>query len=122
MERIVYLKLAGAEYPLLFSMQALVELCEKYGSLKEAMDQMGQDSSYQTMFEIAEIFSKAAADYCAFHKKKARQLHAEELRFGNPFELGGGRLYGVLMDCIGKGAQQTVEAEDDAKNAEAAQG
>jgi hypothetical protein len=122
MERIVYLNLAGVKYPLLFSMQALVELCEKYGSLKEAMEQMGKDNSYQTVFDVAEIFSKAAVEYCAFHKKKARQLHAEELRFGNPFELGGGKLYGALMDCIGKGAQQTVEAEGDTKNAEAAQG
>ena len=59
MNRIVSLKLAGETYPLLFSMQALVEICEKYNSLKEALELMGTDASYQTLFEVAVILSRS---------------------------------------------------------------
>ncbi len=121
MNRIVSLKLAGETYPLLFSMQALVEICEKYNSLKEALELMGTDASYQTLFEVAVILSRSGADYLKARKKRAPRLTAEQLTFGNPFEIGGGALYNAVISCIETGAKQTVEAEESPKNAETAQ-
>ncbi len=121
MNRIVMLELAGEKYPLLFSMQALIEICEKYGSLKEALDLMSSDPAFQVQFDMAVVLSKSGADYMKLKKEAAPQLTAEQLTFANPFEIGAGKLYAVIISCIEAGAKQTVEAEESPKNAETAQ-
>lgn len=122
MDRVVYMKLAGGKYPLLFSMGALIEICEKYNSLQEAIDLMTKDTTFQTLFDIAVILSKAGSDYLKLQKKKAQQLTIDQLVFGNPFEIGGGKLHSAVISCIDAGARQTVEAEENSKNAETALG
>jgi hypothetical protein len=120
MDRIVYMELAGEKYPLLFSMQAFIEICEKYNSLKEAIELMASDKTYQTQFDIAIILSNASADFFKSKKKSVPAITLELLEFGNPFELGGGKLYSAIMDCINAGAKQTVETEENPKNVETA--
>lgn len=121
MDRIVYLKLAGVEYPLLFSMQALIEICEKYETLKNALDQMVADSTYETQFDIVTILSQAGSEFLKSKKQKADQIDRDQLRFGNPFELAAGKLSNIIIECINMGAHQTVETEESSKNAETAQ-
>ncbi len=60
MNRIVSLKQAEETYPLIFSTQALIEICEKYNSLKEVLELMSSDTSYQTLFEVAVILQDRA--------------------------------------------------------------
>ena len=117
MDRIVYMELAGVKYPLLFSMQAFIKILDKYNSLKEAIDLIGSDTTYQTQFDIALILSEAGAAFLKSKKKNVPLLTIELLEFGNPFEIGGGKLYSAIIECINAGAKQTVEAEGNSKNA-----
>lgn len=112
MNRIVYIELAGEKYPLLFSMKALIEICEKYNSLKEAIELMASDTSFQTQFDIAIILSQSGSDYLKSKNKKAPILSIDDLTFGNPFEIGGGSLYNKIISCIDAGAKQTVETQE----------
>lgn len=121
MDRIVYMELAGVKYPLLFSMQALIEICEKFSSLREALDLMASDAGFQTQFDIAIIMSKSGVDYMKSQKEKAPLLSQELLMFGNPHEIGAGQLHNAIISCINAGARQTVETEENPKNAETAQ-
>lgn len=117
MDRIVYMELAGVKYPLLFSMQAFVEILDKYGGLKEAIELMGSDTTYRTQFDVVLILSEAGVAFLKSKKKNMPLITLELLEFGNPFEIGGGKLYSAIIDCINAGSKQTVEAEGNSKNA-----
>ena len=118
MDRVVYMELAGVKYPLLFSMKAFIDIINKFNSLAEAIKAMETD--YDSQFEMACILSSAAAEYLKREKKKAPTLTKEMLEFGSPYEIANGLLKSI-MECIGKGGERTVEAEESSKNAETAQ-
>lgn len=128
MDRIVYLELAGEKYPLLFSMQAMLAICERFGGLSEMLEKIQEEKKIseqlKTMFWIITVFSESAVNFLRVKGKKEQKSITEELLMlgVNPFEIGFDALWVAVNECMTKGSKQTVEVKDNIKNAVAAQG
>lgn len=126
MNRIVTITIDKKDYPLLFSILAMEEIYDRYGSL-EAMMKVVFDSpnvAKQTreILTIAEILNKAACA-CLSEKSNEKRLNVNSiLATANPYDLLNMNLWQIVLNAINKGAEQTVEVVDDSKNAEATQG
>lgn len=135
MNRIVYTKIAGKNYPMSFSLGAAKKIAEKFGSTQKAMDKMkkaggneidilidmlalliSQGCAYKNYFE-ADI---PAPDDAPLIDGKWTPLPREVIEIAiDVTEVE--EIVDKISECINTGSKKEVEAKQTGKNAEAAQ-
>lgn len=127
MNRIVTLTIDGVEYPLLFSILAMEDIYDAYGSLEDMMNKVFDSPNVakqlKDVFCIIGILNKAAIAYLHAKHQEGNVFDANEMiATVNPYDAVKMDLWGVALDAINKGNYQTVEVASNSKNAEATQG
>lgn len=136
MERTQYIKLAGKNYPLRFSLGASIELSKKYGSIEKMGEVIAGSGEVASMESAASILEVLIAQGCAYKNLFEKGIPAPE---DAPVENGkyvpidmeticiAADLYDIgeiskkIMLAIGRGTREEIKTEenDDGKNAEA---
>lgn len=72
MDRTVYLKISGKEYPMRFSLGAAMKISEKYGSLNQMADALTDaktEKALETVVDVTELLVNQGCAYKNFFEK-----------------------------------------------------
>ena len=127
MNRIVTVTIDKKDYPLLFSILAMEEIYDVYGSLEDMITIVFSSKNIakqlKEVLKIIWILNKAAVAYYKAKKQETENINLDELITSiNPYDAINLNLWETALETINKGSSQTVEVASNSKNAEATQG
>ena len=138
MERCVFVRIAGREYPMSFSLGATKKIIGKFGDAKNMMSDLKKEGDdFKKLDTISSILEILIAQGCAYKNYFEKDLPKPE---NAPVENGKWvpitkeeidiaiqindteEIVERISECITKGSRKTVEAITTGKNAKATQG
>ena len=136
MNRITYVKIAGKEYPMSFSLGATKKIIEKYGSVSKMQSELKKTSEVDKIGMISELLSLLIYQGCAYKNYFEKDIPAPEnapIVDGKwtplptdviDIALGVMDIEEVskkIEECMSSGSNKEVEIRTEGKNAKGAQ-
>ena len=136
MNRITYVKIAGKEYPMSFSLGATKKIIEKYGSVSKMQSELKKTSEVDKIGMISELLSLLIYQGCAYKNYFEKDIPAPEnapIVDGKwtplptdviDIALGVMDIEEVskkIEECMSGGSNKEVEIRTEGKNAKGAQ-
>lgn len=136
MNRITYVKIAGKEYPMSFSLGATKKVIEKYGSTSKMQSELKKSSEVDKIGMISELLSLLIYQGCAYKNYFEKDIPAPEnapIVDGKWTPLPADAIdiaLGVMdieevskkiEECMSSGSNKEVEIRTEGKNAKGAQ-
>lgn len=136
MNRITYVKIAGKEYPMIFSLGATKKIIEKYGSVSKMQSELKKSSEVDKIGMISELLSLLIYQGCAYKNYFEKDIPAPEnapIVDGKwtplptdviDIALGVMDIEEVskkIEECMSSGSNKEVEIRTEGKNAKGAQ-
>ena len=137
MSKITYVKIAGRNYPMSFSLGASKKIIEKYGSAEKMKKELGGGNDSQKIDMVTDMLALLISQGCAYKNYFEKDMPAEEdapiidgkwtpitkdiLEIAVNVE-DIGMLKEKIEECIGTGSRKDVELRTDGKNTKGGQG
>ena len=137
MSRIVYVKIAGKDYPMSFSLGASKKIMEKYGGAEKMKASLDKAKDAQKIDMVTELLELLIAQGCAYKNYFEKDIPAPDnapVIDGKwtplpreAIEIAVGvydveELSDKISECISAGSKKEVEAKAIGKNASGGQG
>lgn len=137
MAKITYIKIAGKNYPMSFSLGASKKITEKYGSTKKMNELLSGGDDFKKIDMVTDLLSLLISQGCAYKNYFEKDIPTSD---DDPvidgkwtplarevIEIAVGiedveEITAKIEECIGAGSKKEVELRSEGKNAKSAQG